>query len=50
MDQGVVKIHDMFKVDNEAAVCLKKTVPRQQFQPVLHIVDGVKIAHGGMDD
>ena len=50
MDQGMVKVYDVFKVDNEAAVCLEETVFRQQFQPVLHIMDGVKIAHGGMDD
>lgn len=50
MNQGMVKIHDVFKVDDKAAVCLEKAVFWQQFQPVLHIVNGVKIAYGGMDD
>ena len=48
IDKGMVKIRDMFKVDNEAAVCLKKTVFWEQFQPVLHIMDGFKITQGSM--
>lgn len=50
MDKGMVKIRNMLEVDDEAAVCLEKTVFGQQIQPVLHIVDGFKIAQCGMDD
>lgn len=46
----MVKIRNMLEVDDEAAVCLEKTVFGQQLQPVLHIVDGFKIAQRGMDD
>lgn len=33
MNKGVVKIRDMFKIDNEAAVGLKKAVFGQYFHP-----------------
>lgn len=48
MNKGVVKIRDMFKIDNEAAVGLKKAVFGQYFQPILHIVNGFKIPLGCM--
>ena len=48
IDKGMIKIRDMFKVDNEAAVCLEKTVFGKLFQPVLHIMDGFKITQGCM--
>ena len=50
VDKGMVKIRDMFKVDDEAAVCLEKTVFGKFFQPVLHIMDGFKITQCCMYD
>ncbi len=48
MDKITVKIRDMFKIDNETAVCLEETVFREKFQPVLYIVNGFKITQSGM--
>lgn len=35
---GVIKVHNMFEVNNKAPVCLKKTVLGKLFQPVIHIM------------
>ena len=48
MNKITVKICDMFKIDDEAAVSLKKTIFRKKFQPVLHIVNGFKITQSCM--
>ena len=36
---GVIKVHNMFEVNNKAPVCLKKTVFGKLFQPVIHIMN-----------
>ena len=46
----MVKVCDMFKIDDKAAVCLKKTIFWQQVAPILYIVNGFKIALGCMYD
>ena len=48
MNKIMVEIRDMLKVDNETAMRLEETVFREKFQPVLHIVNGFKIAQNGM--
>ncbi len=48
MDKITVKIRDMFKIDNETAVCLEETVFREKSLPVLYIVNGFKITQSGM--
>ena len=40
---GVIKVHNMFEVNNKAPVCLKKTVLGKLFQPVIHIMNRVKV-------
>ena len=42
----MVKVCDMFKIDDKAAVCLKETIFWQQVDPILHIVNGFKITLG----
>lgn len=44
----MVEIGYMFKINNKASVSLKKAVPGQQIQPILHIVDGFEIMQGGV--
>ena len=44
----MVKICDMLKIDNEAAVCLEKAVFWKQINPILHIMNGFKITSDGM--
>ena len=45
---GVIKVHNMFEVNNKAPVCLKKTVLGKLFQPVIHIMNRVKVLTGSM--
>ena len=45
---GMIKVHNMFEIDNKASVCLEKTVFWEMFQPVIHIMNGVKILSGCM--
>ena len=40
VNKSTVKICDMFKIDNETAVCLEKAVFGKKLQPILHIADG----------
>ena len=40
---GMIEIHNMFKINNKAPVCLEKAVFWELFQPVVHIMNGVKI-------
>lgn len=45
---GMIKVHYMFKIDNKAPVCLEKAVFRELIQPVIHIMNRVKILPGRM--
>ena len=38
----------MFEINNKASVCLEKAVFGEMFQPVVHIMNGVKILPGSM--
>ncbi len=50
MHRCMVKISYMLKINDEAAVCLEKTVFGKQFCPVIHILNRNKILRGGMNN
>ena len=45
---GMIKVHNMFEINNKAPVCLEKTVFGELFQPIIHIMNGIKILPGSM--
>ena len=44
----MIKVYNMFEINNKASVCLEKAVFGEMFQPVVHIMNGVKILPGSM--
>lgn len=50
VDERMIKICDVFKIDDKTPVCLKKTVFRKTRKPVLHVFDRVEIPKCSMHD
>ena len=44
----MIKVYNMFEINNKAPVCFEKAVFGEMFQPVVHIMNGVKILPGSM--
>ena len=48
MYDRMIKVHNMFKINNKTPVCLEKAVFGKLFRPIIHFVNGVKILTGSM--
>ena len=48
MNGKMIKVYDVVKVNDKAAVCLKKTVIGEQIQQVIHSINRIKILMNSM--